>query len=90
MLLLLPLLWLGWTEEEISRRAGHEVVDVAFTEEDGHLNRFEPMENWTHVFKDAHWQINDVVLARPKYEHLYFKEFLALLHRGGAAKERNS
>ena len=24
------------------------------------------MEKWLHVFKDAHWQINDVVLARPK------------------------
>jgi hypothetical protein len=30
------------------------------------------------------------VLARPKYEHLYFRDFLALLHRGGDAKERNS
>ena len=46
---------------------GHEVVDVAFTEADGHLNRFEPMEKWSHVFKDKHWQVNDVVrsLAKP-------------------------
>ena len=43
---------------------------MAFTEADGHLNRFEPMEKWEHVFKDAHWKINDVVLARPKCAHL--------------------
>ena len=56
----------GWTEEEISRRSGHEVVDVAFTEADGHLNRFEPMEKWSHVFKDKHWQVNDVVRSLVK------------------------
>ena len=41
--------------------AGGEIVDVAFTEPDGRLNRFEPMSNWSDVFKDAQWQINDKV-----------------------------
>ena len=65
-------------------------MDVAFTDDDGHLNHFEPMSDWTHVFKDAHWQVNDRVLVRPKYEHMYFADLLALLHRGGETKERNS
>ena len=74
----------------MSELAGDEVVDVAFTAEDGHLNRFEPLDQWNETFKDAHWRVNDMVLVRPKYEHLYFRDYLALLHRGGAAKERNS
>lgn len=71
--------------------AGQEVVEVAFTAADGHLNRFESMEGkWSETFKDKHWHINDKVLVRPQYEHLYFKDYLALLHRGGTAAERNS
>ena len=80
----------GWSEGALSQLSGDELVEVAFTAEDGHLNHFESMENWTHVFTDEHWRVNDRVLVRPKYEHLYFKDFLALLHRGGAAAERNS
>jgi len=60
----------AWSEAALTSRSGEEVVDVAFTEADGHLNRFEPMEKWEHVFKDAHWKINDVVLARPKCARL--------------------
>lgn len=30
------------------------------------------------------------MLTGRRYEHLYFKEFLSLLHRGGSAKERDS
>jgi hypothetical protein len=40
------------------------------------------MKHWGHVFKDEHWRVNDRVLVRPRYEHLYFKDFLALIHRG--------
>ena len=55
-----------------------DTPDVAFTEADGHLNRFEPMEKWEHVFKDAHWKINDVVLARPKCARLILPRFSCL------------
>jgi len=41
----------AWSEAALTSRSGEEVVDVAFTEADGHLNRFEPMEKWEHVFK---------------------------------------
>eukprot|EP01052_Picozoa_sp_SAG31_P027890 SAG31_NODE_2647_length_5300_cov_5.062103_4_plen_424_part_00 len=80
-----------WSEKRLADIAGDEVIEVAFTKEDGHLNRFEPMAGkWAKEFKDKHWQVNDKVLVRPKYEHLYFRDYLALLHRGGHAPERNS
>lgn len=69
----------GWTEEEIASRSGHEVVDVAFTEPDGHLNRFEPMDKWLHVFKDKHWQVNDFV--RPHVKLLSLCERVSILSR---------
>ena len=68
----------AWSEAALTSRSGEEVVDVAFTEADGHLNRFEPMEKWEHVFKDAHWKINDVVLARPKCARLILPGFFRL------------
>jgi tetratricopeptide (TPR) repeat protein len=80
----------GWSERALAELGGDQVVEVAFTAADGHLNHFEPLKDWEHVFKDPHWQVNDRVLVRPKYEHLYFRDFLALLHRGGKAKQRDS
>lgn len=67
-----------WTDQKLAELGSDEVVRVAFTNNDGHLNRFDSFSKWSQELPEI-WRVSDFVLVRPISAQMRFADFLKLL-----------